>query len=107
MLLANSLKYVVQNLRFNNNKFNKNVVPYPLRANVAQRSYCSEKFKIIDESTPVLTVRRSLKTAGVEATEGCSFIKTQCPVCDFADGTTPNSIYINKVSGMGDDKDFD
>ncbi|KAG4072609.1 hypothetical protein HA402_004698 [Bradysia odoriphaga] len=99
MLLANSLKYIVQNLRLNNNKISNNV-PCPLWANqLVQRQYCSEKFKIIDESTSVLTIRRSLKTAGVEATEGCSFIKTLCPVCDFPDGKTASSIYINKVSG--------
>lgn len=98
MLLTQSLKSIAQRLRCNNNVIIKNV-PCPLRSNF-HRQYCSEKFKIVDESTPVLTIRRNLKTAGVESTEGFSFIKTLCPACDFADSKTISSIYINKVSGM-------
>ncbi len=97
MLLTRSLKSVAQNLRCNNNTISKHL-PYPLRTNI-QRQYCSEKFKIVDESASVLTIRKTLKTSGVESTEGFSFIKTLCPVCDFADSKTNASIYINKVSG--------
>lgn len=98
MLLTKSLKSIAQNLRYNNNIINKNV-PCPLRANF-QRQYCSEKFKIVDtECTSVLTIRKTLKAAGVESKEGFSFIKTLCPVCDFPDSEKTSSIYINKVSG--------
>lgn len=97
MLLTQSLKSIAQSLRCNNNVIMKNV-PCPLRTNF-HRQYCSEKFKIVDESASVLTIRRNLKTAGVESTEGFSFIKTLCPACDFADSKTISSIYINKVSG--------
>lgn len=98
MLLTKSLKSVAQSVRCNNNMISKNV-PCPYRTNF-QRQYCSEKFKIVEnESVSVLTIRRTLKTAGVESTEGFSFIKTLCPVCDVADSKTDCSIFINKVTG--------
>lgn len=97
MLFTKSLKLVSQSLRCNNNVISKNVTS-PFRT-IFQRQYSDEKFKIVDESASVLTIRRNLKTAGVEATEGFSFIQTLCPVCDFADSKETASIYINKVSG--------
>lgn len=102
MLLKSSLKSFVQNFgyrnRSNNSVINKNV-PCAFRTN-SQRKYCSEKFKLVEnESTSVLTIKRTLKSAGVESTEGYSFIKTSCPICDFADSKATSSIYINKVSG--------
>lgn len=93
MLLTKSLKSVVQSLRISKN------VPCPYRTNF-QRQYCSEKFKIVEnESASVFTIRKTLKSAGVESTEGISFIKTLCPVCDFTEGRTDCSIFINKVTG--------
>lgn len=98
MFLTKSLKSVAQHIRCNNNIINKHV-PCSLRTNQFQRQYCNEKFKIVDETTSLLTIRKTLKIAGVESTDGYSFIKTICPVCDFADGKFASSIYINKVSG--------
>ncbi|KAJ6646856.1 Mitochondrial DNA helicase [Pseudolycoriella hygida] len=99
MYLAKSLNALTQCLRSNNNNVMKNV-PCLFQKN-AQRQYCNEKFKIIDnEPTSVLTIRKVLKASGGESTEGFSFIKTSCPACHFADSKSASSIYINKVAGI-------
>lgn len=67
-----------------------------------QRQYCNEKYKTVEsESASVITMKKTLKLAGVESTDGISFIKTICPICDLGQGrTTASSIYINKTSGL-------
>lgn len=94
------LKIFAQNLVCRNAKMiNKNGSSCVFRTN-SRRQYCSEKFKIVDnESVSVLTIKKTLKSAGVELTEGFSFIKTSCPICDLPDSNVGSSIYINKISG--------
>lgn len=105
MLQSKSLKTFAHSLGCSNNVISKNM-PFSLLRTNLHRQYCSEKFKIVDESASVLTIRKTLKTAGVESTEGFSFIKTLCPVCDFGDKKPVSSIYINKVSGNDDEISF-
>lgn len=100
MLLRTSLKSFAQYLGYQNTDFKSKTAAVVFRTNF-QRQYCSEKFKLVEnESTSVITIKRTLKSAGIESTEGSSFIKTSCPICDFADSKAASSIYINKVSGI-------
>lgn len=90
---------------FNNHHYKKEIQPISIlawRRISSSNSNTTSKGDSESDVEPVslLAIKKQLKNANYEFTDGNCCLQTVCPACEQADGEINKNVYINKTTGM-------